>query len=155
MGGKLLTVVFSRLGTEGLSLISAPPASRKESASMPRVRRKSKPGWLEISDEEEARIQAGIARDPDNPEWTEADFKRAQPLAKAFPELAESMRKARVNGRLPGQRGPGKKPKKELVSLRLDPDVVAHFRATGERWQTRINETLKKAIAGRKSGRSQ
>jgi uncharacterized DUF497 family protein len=30
MGGKLLTAVFSRLGTEGLSLIGARPASRKE-----------------------------------------------------------------------------------------------------------------------------
>jgi uncharacterized DUF497 family protein len=30
MGGKLLTIVFSRLGTEGISLISARSASRKE-----------------------------------------------------------------------------------------------------------------------------
>jgi uncharacterized protein (DUF4415 family) len=120
---------------------------------MPNAKRKAKSDRLEISDEEEARIQAGITADPDNPEWTEEDFKRALPFAEVFPELAERMRKARVNGRLPGQRGPGKKPKKELVSLRLDPDVVAHFRATGERWQTRINEALKKVIAGGKRSR--
>jgi uncharacterized protein (DUF4415 family) len=34
---------------------------------------------------------------------------------------------------------------KEAVSLRLDPDVVAHYRATGPGWQSRINETLRQA----------
>lgn len=34
---------------------------------------------------------------------------------------------------------------KEAVSLRLDPDVLAHYRATGPRWQSRINEDLRKA----------
>lgn len=34
---------------------------------------------------------------------------------------------------------------KQAVSLRLDPDVVRWFRATGAGWQTRINETLRKA----------
>jgi uncharacterized protein (DUF4415 family) len=32
---------------------------------------------------------------------------------------------------------------KKLVSLRLDPDVVERFRATGPGWQSRINETLR------------
>jgi uncharacterized protein (DUF4415 family) len=45
-------------------------------------------------------------------------------------------------------RGPGR-PKatrrKEAVSLRLDADVLAHFRNGGRGWQTRINETLRKA----------
>jgi uncharacterized protein (DUF4415 family) len=34
---------------------------------------------------------------------------------------------------------------KKAVSIRLDPDVIAHFRATGSRWQSRINEALRKA----------
>ena len=34
---------------------------------------------------------------------------------------------------------------KKLVSLRLDPDVIAHFRRSGPGWQRRINETLRKA----------
>jgi uncharacterized protein (DUF4415 family) len=34
---------------------------------------------------------------------------------------------------------------KKAVNLRLDADVVAHFRAAGPGWQTRINETLRKA----------
>jgi uncharacterized protein (DUF4415 family) len=34
---------------------------------------------------------------------------------------------------------------KRLVTLRLDPDVINAFKATGEGWQTRINDTLAKA----------
>jgi uncharacterized protein (DUF4415 family) len=32
---------------------------------------------------------------------------------------------------------------KQLVSLRLDADVIAGFRATGDGWQTRINSALR------------
>lgn len=34
---------------------------------------------------------------------------------------------------------------KQKVPLRLDPEVLAYFRATGDGWQTRINATLRKA----------
>jgi uncharacterized protein (DUF4415 family) len=34
---------------------------------------------------------------------------------------------------------------KNLVSLRLDKDVIDYFRSTGPGWQTRINDALKKA----------
>jgi uncharacterized protein (DUF4415 family) len=43
-------------------------------------------------------------------------------------------------------RGAQKTPTKKLISLRLSPEVVDHFRATGPGWQTRIDETLKTAI---------
>jgi uncharacterized protein (DUF4415 family) len=36
---------------------------------------------------------------------------------------------------------------KKAVSIRLSPEVLAHFRAGGEGWQTRINETLERAVA--------
>jgi uncharacterized protein (DUF4415 family) len=36
---------------------------------------------------------------------------------------------------------------KEAVNIRLDPDVLAHFRGTGPGWQSRINAALRK-IAG-------
>lgn len=40
---------------------------------------------------------------------------------------------------------------KEAVKLRLDADVLAALRATGDGWQTRINETLRASLqlAGR------
>jgi uncharacterized protein (DUF4415 family) len=91
----------------------------------------------EISDEEEAEIQAGIAKDPDNPEWTEEEFTRARPLAEVFPELMESINRARGRPKLEAP--------KKLVTLRLDQDVVDKFRATGKGWQSRINEALRRA----------
>jgi uncharacterized protein (DUF4415 family) len=72
----------------------------------------------------------------DNPEWTKADFARAKPFAEALPELAAAIRKGR---------GPNKAPTKRLVSLRLSPDVLDHFKAKGPGWQSKIDETLRKA----------
>ncbi|MBF0168283.1 MAG: BrnA antitoxin family protein [Alphaproteobacteria bacterium] len=34
---------------------------------------------------------------------------------------------------------------KIATSIRLDADVLAHFKATGTGWQTRINQALRKA----------
>jgi uncharacterized protein (DUF4415 family) len=35
---------------------------------------------------------------------------------------------------------------KEMVSLRLDRDVLDHFQEAGPGWQERINEALRRAI---------
>jgi uncharacterized protein (DUF4415 family) len=40
---------------------------------------------------------------------------------------------------------PKKDAPKEAVSIRLDSDVLAHFRATGRGWQSRINDALRRA----------
>jgi hypothetical protein len=45
-----------------------------------------------LSDAEETRIQAGIAVDPDNPEWTARDLRRARPFGKVFPALTRKKR---------------------------------------------------------------
>ena len=39
---------------------------------------------------------------------------------------------------------PRKAAPKEAVSLRLDPDVLEHYRASGPGWQSRINAALRK-----------
>jgi uncharacterized protein (DUF4415 family) len=45
----------------------------------------------------------------------------------------------------PSKRGrPRAENPKEQVTLRLDPDILARFRATGDGWQTRINEALRR-----------
>lgn len=44
--------------------------------------------------------------------------------------------------RLPGQRGKQKKPTKILVTMRFSREVLDYFKASGEGWQTRINEAL-------------
>jgi uncharacterized protein (DUF4415 family) len=36
--------------------------------------------------------------------------------------------------------------KKELVSLRIDRDILDHFREGGPGWQTRINDALRAAL---------
>jgi uncharacterized protein (DUF4415 family) len=49
-------------------------------------------------------------------------------------------------GGVPISRGrPKSKAPKHAISLRLDPDVVAHFRRGGRGWQSRINAALRKA----------
>ena len=48
--------------------------------------------------------------------------------------------------RLPGQRGPQKRPPKVAVTVRYSPEVVEFFKATGEGWQTRMNEALQEYI---------
>jgi uncharacterized protein (DUF4415 family) len=45
-----------------------------------------------------------------------------------------------------GKRGPQKAPTKKLVSLRLAPEVIEHFKAGGPGWQTRIERTLIEAV---------
>lgn len=42
-----------------------------------------------------------------------------------------------------GVRGPQKAPTKERITIRLSPDVVEAFRATGDGWQTRVDSALK------------
>lgn len=91
------------------------------------------------TDEEEAAIQRGIALDPDNPEWTEEDFREARPAIEVMPELVEAWRRSR---------GKQKAPTKVLVSLRLQKEIIERLRATGPGWQTRANEMLRKAVLG-------
>jgi uncharacterized protein (DUF4415 family) len=75
--------------------------------------------------------------DDENPEWTREDFARARPASEVVPAVVAAYRRAR---------GPQKRPTKRLISLRLDPDVIDHFRARGPGWQARINSTLRKAV---------
>jgi len=42
-----------------------------------------------------------------------------------------------------GVRGPQKAPTKERITIRLSPEVVRRFRATGDGWQARVDAALK------------
>jgi uncharacterized protein (DUF4415 family) len=99
---------------------------------------RAKAGAEAMTPDEEASIQAGIAADPDSPEWTEADFARARPASEALPHIVDAWRRSR--GR------PKSDTPKTQVTLRLSQEVLEHFKAGGPGWQTRIDETLKKAI---------
>ena len=73
-----------------------------------------------------------------NPELTKADFAKARPFFEVFPDLGASIRKR--------DEAPEQVATKKLVSLRLSPDVIAHFKSTGPGWQSRIDETLRKVV---------
>jgi len=72
----------------------------------------------------------------DAPELTPAQAKRARAAADV-PGLLSAVRRARCAQ---------KAPVKEKVTIRLDADVVAHFRATGPGWQTRLNAALRRVL---------
>lgn len=71
--------------------------------------------------EEDAQITAAAMTDPDN-----------LPLTNA--ELSQFKR---------GRGRPLGSGKKEQVTLRLDAEILEQFRATGNGWQTRINDALR------------
>lgn len=66
---------------------------------------------------------------------------------KAWFAHADLIRKGKVVRR--GKRGPQKAPTKKLVSLRLSPEVIEHFKSSGPGWQTRIDATLRDSIRKR------
>lgn len=78
--------------------------------------------------------------DPDDaPEWTEEMFRMA-----AIYKGDQLIRPASGTLKSPGR--PVSAHPKRQVTLRLDPDVVEKFRATGKGWQSRINAELRKAL---------
>lgn len=82
----------------------------------------------------EAAADAPIAQDADdlyNPNDEEA--------VTAFFEQAAVRRR--------GERGPQKSPVKARVSLRLSPEVVEYFKASGSGWQTRMDQALKEYVS--------
>jgi uncharacterized protein (DUF4415 family) len=81
--------------------------------------------------------------DDENPELTEADFARARPARDVLPELFG----AKVAAEALKPRGRPKLAQvKQPISLRMDADVLAKWKATGTGWQTRMVEVLAKAV---------
>jgi len=79
--------------------------------------------------------------DEDTAPLTDEEIKRLRPAKEVFAEIGIPV---------PRQRGrPKKVNPKVQVTLRLDPDIVERYRATGKGWQTRLNDDLRK-IAGLK-----
>jgi uncharacterized protein (DUF4415 family) len=90
--------------------------------------------------------------DEENPEWTTEEIRTAKSFTEMFPGLSPVVERR--------GRGPQKTPRKHMVSLRLDVDVLNQWRATGKGWQSRVNDTLarhapkpRRAVAARKSAR--
>ena len=110
--------------------------SKRTNDGWAEARRRALRAAREMTDEEDAEIRAGIARDPDASEMTDEMWARMRPAVEVAPEIVAAYRR---------RRGPQNTPTKQLVSIRLDRDVVTHFRKRGAGWQQRVNAALRKA----------
>ena len=72
---------------------------------------------------EDAVITAAALADPDAVPFTDAEWAKVKPLVRRGRPLGSGS--------------------KTQVTLRLDVEVVEKFRASGDGWQTRINDALK------------
>ncbi|WP_295388776.1 BrnA antitoxin family protein [uncultured Thiodictyon sp.] len=79
--------------------------------------------------DEETAIRAGIATDPDASELSAAALKTLRRVGR--PEAPST-----------------KKP----VSIRLSPEVLAYFKATGTGWQTRMDAVLRQFVDQQRPG---
>jgi uncharacterized protein (DUF4415 family) len=77
--------------------------------------------------------------DVDSPPLTNEEMASMRPLREIFPDLAEHAAK-----RKRGERGPQKTPTKKPVTIRIDRDVLASYKATGAGWQSRMNDVLRR-----------
>ena len=92
----------------------------------------------DVTDEEEARIQAGIAADPDNPEMTAEQMAELRPFREVCPDLMATIRRSRGRPRVDAP--------KQAVTLRLSPETIARFKAiAGADWRRRMSEELEAA----------
>lgn len=81
---------------------------------------KLKPGTVVPTREEDDAINRGIAADPDTYELGAADLKQMKKIGRPKAEVT-----------------------KERITIRLSPDVLERFRATGTGWQTRVDAALR------------
>lgn len=84
---------------------------------------KLKTGTILPTPAEDAAITAAAMADPDAVPFTDAEWVQVKPLVRRGRPLGSGT--------------------KTQVTLRLDVDVVEKFRASGEGWQTRINDALR------------
>ncbi len=73
--------------------------------------------------EEDAQITADAMSDPDAMPFTDEEWEKAKTTARRGRPLGSGS--------------------KVQITLRLDTDLVAKFKASGDGWQTRINDALK------------
>ena len=106
------------------------------------ARAKARHALAAMTDEEDTALTRAARADPDNPPLDNVPSSRMRPAAEVMPEVVARFR---------GQRGPQKsKPVKKQISLRVDPDVLEHFRNLGTGWMARMNEALRKAAGLKK-----
>ena len=86
---------------------------------------KLKTGTILPTPAEDATITAAALADPDAVPFTDAEWAQVKPLVRRGRPLGSGS--------------------KTQVTLRLDVEVVEKFRASGDGWQTRINDEIGRA----------
>jgi uncharacterized protein (DUF4415 family) len=84
---------------------------------------KLKAGTILPTPADDAAIAAAALADPDAVSFTDAEWEKVKPLVRRGRPLGSGT--------------------KTQVTLRIDVDVLQKFKASGDGWQTRINEALK------------
>ena len=106
--------------------------SSEEIAEM-RARGEDQTDWARVEAMTEEELEAAIADDPD---W------------QGFPPPEEWSKHAII-----GLPFPLPKEGKKQVTLRLDPDILEHFKQQGRGWQTRINAVLRTFVEAEERNR--
>src|SRR3954447_12849942 len=99
---------------------------------MPESKRNLGSNWAKLDATTDEQIACQIAEDPDTAPELSDDWIDDSDLYVGDKFIR--------HGRPGRPKGSGKK---ELVTLRIDRDVLDHFRASGPGWQTRMNNTLR------------
>lgn len=81
--------------------------------------------------------------DHENPEWSPEEAGKARPASEVLPQIfsaetAEHLAKPRGRPRMAFP--------KQRINIRLSHEVIEHFKAEGEGWQTRIDAALRQYI---------
>jgi uncharacterized protein (DUF4415 family) len=79
----------------------------------------------------------------DNPEWTMEMIAKARPAKEVLPKIFG----AHIAATMLKPRGRPKSPESKVaISLRLSPDTLARWKATGPGWQTRMANVLRESV---------
>lgn len=78
-----------------------------------------------------------------NPEWTAAMIAEARPAKEVLPKLFGTRTAAAM---LKPRGRPKSSNSKVAISLRLRPETLARWKATGPGWQTRMAEVLRESV---------
>ena len=127
--------------------IPEPPLTFEELEDIERRRAEARQRAQQIADrmseEEDAVLTAAAESDPDNPPLTDGQFARMRPAHQVIPQIVAD--RIRNKGGRPRSTAP-----RQMVTLRIPPDVVEAYRATGRGWQTRMVETLSRDVKSAK-----
>lgn len=138
LAGELLPLVSVMRG-HAVRIISFRRASRRKGSCMATSKETNKV----VSQTDWARVKKESAAEtaiPYSPEDGPYDPNDAAAVAACW-DQATITHKGKVIRR---GRGPQKAPTKQRITIRLSPEVVEHFRASGKGWQNRVDEVLAK-----------